>query len=82
MLCSRRATQKTRRGVGLLSKTEDQAMTLVASKEVISAVENGDVEAVDRALRGGMSPDAVHEESHWKPTLLLVAAEVRWSSGR
>ena len=52
-------------------------MSLVASNELDNAVDRGDVQAVERALRGGVSPNAVWSDGDagdWP--LLCSAAQV------
>ena len=55
--------------------------TVVANKELIAATVLGDVQAVDHALRSGVSPDCEDVEEHINPwrtrkSLLFLAAEV------
>ena len=51
-------------------------MSVVASKEFSRAVDCGDIIAVERALRGGGSPNSIHAESdrHFWPLLYAAVA--------
>ena len=61
--------------------------TVVANKELIAAIVRGDVQAVDQALRRGVSPDSevVDRDGYGRTrhrSLLFLAAEVQcihWS---